>query len=156
MARNPRPLGAPARFPCPDYWDVLSELVARRAIFCTEEVRREVIRVDDGLSEWIKTHPEFVHDINDDVQIKLRLVLQKFPRPVDTKKDRSMADPWVIAHAWSAGATVVTKEMPSTTVTRIKIPDVCNAFKVRCIDDFAFLKEVGISFSVQKNLRGEA
>lgn len=141
---------------CPDYWDVLSELIAEGTIFCTDEVRRELIRVDDGLSEWIKAHPEFVHDIDDDVQIKLRTILQKFPRLVDTIKDRSMADPWVIAHAWSTGATVVTKEMPSNSVKRIKIPDVCRAFNVRCIDDFAFLKEVGISFNAQHNYRGEA
>jgi hypothetical protein len=139
---------------CPDYWEVLTELVSDGKIFCTDEVKREVLKVDDGLSYWIKTHPEFVRDIDDDVQVKLRTVLQKFPRLVDTKKDRSMADPWVVAHAWSAGATVVTKEMPSNSVTRIKIPDVCQVFKVRCIDDFSFLKEVGISFNVKQNHRG--
>jgi hypothetical protein len=136
---------------CPDYWKILEELITEGIIFCTEEIRREIEKVDDGLNDWIKAHPGFVRDIDDDVQQKLRQVLSRFPRLVDTIKDRSMADPWVIAHAWSANATVVTKEMPSVSVTRIKIPDVCRAFKVRCIDDFQFVKELGITFSVQRN-----
>ncbi len=134
---------------CPDYWKVLAELVSEGTIFCTDEVRRELLQADDGLSEWIKVNHEFVRDIDDDVQIKLRTILEKFPRLVDTIRDRSMADPWVIAHAMSADATVVTKEMPSNSVKRIRIPDVCQEFNVRCIDDFIFLKEVGIRFNVK-------
>ena len=135
---------------CPDYWDALSELAEKRIIFCTDEVRREVVKVDDGLSAWVKARPDFVREVDDDVQTKLRVILQRFQRLVDTIKDRSMADPWVIAHAWSVGATVVTKEIRTDSAKRIRIPDVCHALNVPCIDDFEFLKQVGIRFRVQQ------
>jgi len=138
---------------CPDYWNILCDLVRQKRVFCTDEVKREVEKVDDGLCGWIKANPELVHEITEDVQSKLRRVLRKFPTLVNPTKDRSMADPWVVAHAWSADATVVTKEMPSNSLKRIKIPDVCREFNIRCIDDFTFLKEVGIRLSAQRNGR---
>lgn len=58
-----------------------------------------------------------------------------------------MADAWVIAHAMAEGATVVTKE--GFAPRRVKIPDVCNALGVRCVDDFTFLREVGVRFSAR-------
>jgi len=138
---------------CPNFLDILSELVDGNVIFCTSEVQREILKEDDALSEWIKAHPSFVHEINEDVQIKLREVLSQFPYLVNATKDRSMGDPWVIAHAWSLNATVVTSEIKSNSVKRVKIPDVCEHFNVRYIDVFKFLEEVGISFDAKVNIK---
>ncbi len=138
---------------CPNFLDILSELVDEGIIFCTSEVQREILKEDDALSEWIKSHPSFVHEINDDVQVKLREILSVFPHLVNAKKDRSMGDPWVIAHAWSYSATVVTTEIKSNSVKKVKIPDVCEHYKVRCIDVFTFLTEAGISFDAKVNIK---
>ena len=63
-------------------------------------------------------------------------------------KGRSLADPWVIAHAMSEGATVVTKEYLSGSQNpqKIKIPDVCNNMKVDWIDDFEFIRQLNLLF----------
>ena len=47
------------------------------------------------------------------------------------------------------GATGVTKEDKVTQLSskRIKIPNACDNMKVRWINDFQFLREVGIRFS---------
>ncbi len=46
-------------------------------------------------------------------------------------------------------ATLVTKENKETALNtkRIKIPNVCENMGVRWIDDFEFVKELGIKFS---------
>ena len=135
----------------PKYWDILDEMARNGTVLCTHEVKREIEKVDDDLNKWIKKRAYLFRDITEDVQKFIRDVLKSYPRLVDTTKDRSMADPWVIAHALAEKATVVTKEMMTGAgSTRIKIPDVCGTFNVRCINDFAFVREVGITFSAQR------
>jgi hypothetical protein len=66
---------------------------------------------------------------------------------VDATHGRSLADPWVIAHAMDEGAIVVTKENEILgSSKKIKIPNVCKKMGVPCIDDFQFIREVGITF----------
>lgn len=68
---------------------------------------------------------------------------------VDNVKGRSLADPWLISHAMNSNATVVTKEHFETALNtrRIRIPNVCDNVGVRWIDDFTFVRELGIRFS---------
>ena len=135
---------------CPEYWEILDDLAQKGAVFCTQEVKREIDKIDDELKEWIKHRPYLFREIDEEVQHHLRDVLAKFQRLVDTAKDRSMADPWVIAHSLAENATVVTKEMPTPAGSkRITIPNVCREFDVRCINDFQFVTEIGIRFSAR-------
>jgi hypothetical protein len=64
---------------------------------------------------------------------------------VDNLKGRSLADSWVIAHAMSEGATVVTKEEKVTALNsnKIKIPNVCENMGI----DFEFLSKMNIQFT---------
>lgn len=68
---------------------------------------------------------------------------------VDNTKQRSIADPWVIAHALNENACVVTKEEKVTVpnTNRIKIPNVCENVGIRWINDFEFVVELNIQFS---------
>jgi len=77
---------------------------------------------------------------------------EKHQRLVDNTKGRSAADPWVIAHALTENATVVTKENKVSDITsqRIRIPNVCEKMNIRCIDDFQFIREVGITFACMR------
>jgi len=67
---------------------------------------------------------------------------------VDNTKARSLADPWVIAHALYENATVVTKEEKVTAINsnRIKIPNVCDEMGIKWINDFQFIEEMNIKF----------
>ena len=68
---------------------------------------------------------------------------------VDNTKARSLADPWVIAHALNSNATVVTKEEKVTALNsnKIKIPNVCDNMSIKWINDFQFIDELDIKFS---------
>lgn len=138
---------------CPEYWSVLDNLAQKGIIFAPIEVKREINKTDDQLSKWINGRPYFFKEIDILVQNYLRIIMASHGRLVDSIKQRSIADPWVIAFAMAEKAIVVTKEIPSGIDTRrIKIPDVCIALNVPWINDFEFAKEVGIRFSAKLNV----
>ena len=134
----------------PGYWEILDGFAKNGRVFSPIEVKREILHLDDGLAEWIKVRPYFFREITLEVQEELRKIMTKFPRLVDSTKQRSIADPWVIAFAITENAIVVTKETPvGNNSRRIKIPDVCNELGVHWIDDFQFARELGIYFTAQ-------
>jgi len=135
---------------CAEYWDVLDELARSGIIFSPDEVKREIEKIDDNLSKWIKGRPYFFKEIDLPVQEQLRKIMASHGRLVDNIKQRSVADPWVIAFAVAEKAIVVTKEEPSGTISnRIKIPDVCMILKIPWMNDFDFARKVGIKFSAK-------
>ncbi len=135
---------------CPEYWDILDRLAQENKIFAPIEVRKEIERTDDNLAKWVKARPHFFREITVEVQGHLRKIMASHGRLVDSIKQRSVADPWVIAFAMAENAVVVTKEGASATPTkRIKIPDVCRALNVPFLNDFEFAREVGIRFAAR-------
>lgn len=137
---------------CTDYWDILIKLGEKKSIFIPELVYEEIIRTDDELSKWLKNSKIPIHKISESVTNGLKNIYESNPihkTLVDNTKSRSLADPWIIAHAMSENATVVTKEEKITALNsnRIKIPNVCENMGVRWINDFDFIKELNIKFS---------
>ncbi|CAM4207229.1 DUF4411 family protein [Cytophagaceae bacterium 50C-KIRBA] len=133
---------------CPDYWKVLNELGKNGKIFIPELVYEEIIRTEDDLSKWLKGSKIPIQKINEPVTIHIRKILEDYSQLVDNTKARSLADPWVIAHALHENATVVTKEEKVTALNsnKIKIPNVCDSMGIRWINDFEFINELDIKF----------
>ncbi len=108
---------------------------------------------EDDLSKWLKRSSIPVHKPTESVIKCWQNIIQANPLHkllVDNVKGRSLADPWVISHALDKKATVVTKESPIISLNAKKpvtIPNVCDNMRVRWIDDFAFVKEIGLKFS---------
>ena len=137
---------------CPDYWKILIKLGNEGKILIPELVYEEITRTDDDLSKWLKESKIPVEKINEPVTICLQKIYSSNPSHknlVDNTKARSLADPWVIAHALNANATVVTKEEKVTAVNsnKIKIPNVCDNMGIRWINDFQFIDELDIKFN---------
>ncbi len=137
---------------CPDYWDILIELGNARKIFIPEIVSEEILRTEDELSKWLKKSKIPIVKINEPITKCLQNIYTANPihkTLVDSSKNRSLADPWVIAHAIHENATVVTKEEKVTAANsnRIRIPNVCDNMGVRWINDFQFIDELKINFS---------
>lgn len=137
---------------CPNYWDILNDLGKKDLIFVPDEVFHEIIKTEDNLSAWLKSSTIPIIKISEDVASCLQNIYSANPlhkNLVDNTKQRSLADPWVIAHAMNEKAAVVTKEEKITAInsTRIKIPNVCDNLGVRWLNDFQFIKEIGIKFN---------
>ena len=137
---------------CPDYWDILNTLGADDKIYMPQIVYEEITRTEDELSAWLKKSKIKAHEIKEPVTECLKQIYAADPAHkllVDSKKYRSLADPWVIAHALSDNACVVTKEekITASNKDKIRIPNVCENMSVRCINDFQFVEEMNIKFN---------
>lgn len=69
--------------------------------------------------------------------------MSKYGRLVDSRKNRSGGDPWVIALAQARGLTVVTEEKATGKMEKPNIPDVCSASGVRCVGNIEMFREQG-------------
>ena len=144
---------------CPDYWEILNILGKQGRVFIAEEVKNEIVvteekgKAEDDLSKWLKRSSIPVQKTTENVIRCWQNILQANPLHkllVDNVKGRSLADPWVISHALDKNATVVTKESPIISLNAkrpVTIPNVCDNMGVRWIDDFTFVKELGLKFS---------
>jgi len=137
---------------CPDYWKILNELGKREIIFIPEVVYEEITRTEDELSKWLKTSKIPIEKISESVTICLQKIYATDPehsKLVDNIRGRSLADPWIIAHAMDKNAIVVTKENKETALNskRIRIPNVCENMGIKWINDFQFIERLDIKFS---------
>jgi predicted nucleic acid-binding protein len=136
---------------CPSYWEILNIMGEEGRVFISEMVYKEILRTEDDLNKWLKSSNIPVRKIDEEVTKCLRSIYSANPYHkylVDSTKNRSLADPWVIAHALNENATVVTKEEKalSPNPKKIKIPNVCENMQVACINDFQFIEELGLKF----------
>ena len=97
-----------------------------------------------------------IRKINEKITERLRKIYSKntvHKLLADNTKNRSLADPWVIAHAMSEEAVVVTKEekITASNSKKIKIPNVCENMEIPCINDFEMIKEMGLIFKCEIN-----
>ena len=139
---------------CPTYWDMLNNFGKVDKLFIPQSVHDEITRTEDDLSKWLKSSNIPIRKIDENVTKCLQDIYNTNPIHkllVDNTKQRSIADPWIIAHAINEKAVVVTKEEKVTANSkRIKIPNVCDNMKVSCIDDFQLIRELGLIFECKK------
>lgn len=128
----------------PAFWDKLDLLIHDGRVICPFEVYEEILKRDDSLASWIKKRKDvLVRPYTQDLQQKVRDILQLFPKLIKVQKNQSMADPWVIAQAMVDGAIVVTKEIAGFN-TDIRIPNVCTHFQIEFINEFDFAQRENI------------
>ncbi len=113
-------------------------------ILIIDEVADELARKDDGIFKWVKNHEHIVVPIDENIQQILASIMKAHPRLVDTKKNRSGCDPWVIALAQARNLTVVTGERGTGRIEKPKIPDVCKALGIPCIEIVEFFRKLGL------------
>jgi hypothetical protein len=109
-------------------------------------VRVELERQDDELLAWTVQHVELFIEVDDAVQVAVTEILGTYPNLINPNTGRSGADPFVIALARHNGCAVVTEEKPRS-VANPKIPDVCAAFSVPCINMIQLIREQGWTYS---------
>jgi hypothetical protein len=130
----------------PSIWSAIEANLSERMICSCDEVYRETQVQRNGLASWTKKHRKHFHKPTEDTLDNLRLVMEAFPNYAAQGGSANAADPLVIAHAITVGATVVTDEkLGNTKPTKPpKMPNACNALNVRCIKPIDFLHELGI------------
>jgi hypothetical protein len=133
------------------FWCHLVEHAETGRVVSIDRVKDELRgQLRDGLYEWAcnKCPKAFVGTDRPDVIHHYGKIIQwvhdwKYTDGAKKQFPRG-ADGWLIAYAKAAGHTVVTLESSEPQrLGKVKIPDVCKQFDIKCIDPFKMLKAIG-------------
>lgn len=130
----------------PGVWVKIEELIDGGVLVATEEVLIELERKHDKAYEWASKHKHMFIPTDEKIQQAVRGILRDHKKLIDTRRNRSGADPFVIALALVENLTVVTAENLSNSPERPKIPDVCEALGIRWLNMIELFRERGWQF----------
>lgn len=133
----------------PSFWQKMVELIKNNRLKMAQFAFEEAMRESD-IKQWCSENdlkPYLQVSVDAAQQTTVRQILAQFPKLLDTRTGKSGADPWVIALAMrSHNCVVVTHEKPTGRPNRPKIPDVCQARSIECVDIAAVIKKEGWIF----------
>lgn len=126
----------------PAFWKNLQNGIESGRIISSVMVMKEIQRKDDDLHEWCKTVPSFFSDMTQEILNKAKDVVQTCPTMINPFSEKDGADPFLIAMAWASNGTVVTQEQSASGRKKLKIPDVCDRLKIKCVPVLQMMKEL--------------
>jgi hypothetical protein len=140
---------------CPGFWEALIWHHKQALVSSIDRVRKEIEEGKDALAHWVKNAcpATFFESTNAKaVGERYGKVVewageQERYRPEALAEFATVADGWLVAYAAEHGLTVVTQEVAAPESKKeVKVPDVCAAFKVPCIDTFEMLAHLKVRF----------
>lgn len=130
---------------CPAFWDWLIDRNIAGSVFSIEKVADEIEAGADELSAWAKARgagfflPPDAAVLPALAAVSTWVTTQGYhPSAVNTFLQ--VADYYLIAHAHAHGHTLVTHEVPSPSVKRVKIPNACIGVSVKCMTPYEMLR----------------
>lgn len=123
----------------------MEDSIREGVLIAPEIVLVELKRKDDGLYQWAKNQKGLFIPLNTEIQAIHTDIINAYPRLIDSSKNRSMCDPWVIALAQLQRCTLVTEESRGSE-KKPKIPDVCGNLGIKCIRIADLIEELKWSF----------
>lgn len=130
----------------PTLWAKIEQPISDGVIRAVDVVRDELGRRDDATMTWAAAQSGLFLALDADIQRSTSKTLAAYSRLMGRGGGRNAADPFVIGLARARGCTVVTEETPSGRLDRPRIPDVCGALSVRCVNLVGFIKDQGWTF----------
>ena len=130
----------------PSLWARVEQLIRSGDLRASQMVLVELERIEDELHQWAVACTDLFVEIDDGQQRTMRAILAEFRGLVPPGEDRVNADPYVIALAIRKGHTVISQERASGNPDRPKIPNVCAARGVRCMDFLGLIEQQGWTF----------
>ena len=142
---------------CPGFWKCVIHHHREGQVFSVDRVRSELLagHKKEDLVQWVrdKVPQGFFHPVDTDMVVHaymdIMMWVQRHPRYFDHAKAKfaTSADGWLVAYAQVHGNTVVTNEQSAPESRReVKLPDVCDQFRVRRDNMFAMLRALNVSF----------
>ena len=140
----------------PGFWAQLAKRAEVRSVVSIDRVKEEV-RSDKepDMNEWIDNDFKigFLSTNVDSIAGKFAEVMESVQSntqysPHNVAEFARGADGWIIASALLGNYTVVTKEKYAPQNSKkVKIPNICEKYGIRCIDTFTMIRELGIAWS---------
>lgn len=130
---------------CPAFWDWLIKKNSTGQVFSIEKVGDELKAGADELAVWAMQRDSNFFLRPDSImipvfgQVSAWATSQQYePSAINTFLQ--VADYYLVAHALAHGLSLVTHEVASSTLRKIKIPDACIGLKIKCISPFEMLR----------------
>lgn len=139
----------------PEFWDWLLHQGTQDLLKIPIEMIEEIRDGNDDVSEWmsVRDHLDAL-TLDEDVDMGLlrRVINEGYaPDLSDQEVEIIGRDPFLIAHALRSPdrRCVVTAEVsaPSKQRANRKVPDVCNRFGIRPMDNFGLIRSLNFSTS---------
>ena len=129
---------------CPGFWDWIIVQNKKGVVYSIPAVRDELQKGQDELSQWATARgDEFFLPSTASTESALSEVNNKMLN-MDYGEDamdvfRRSADYYIVAKAYARNDVVVTREIPSNSKIRIKIPTICDKLEIPCMNTFEML-----------------
>ena len=142
---------------CPGFWKCMVYHHLEGRVFSVDRVRSELLagHETEDLVRWVRdvVPKGFFLPVDTEVVVgaymDIMMWVQRHPRYFDHAKAKfaTGADGWLVAYAQVHGATVVTNEQSAPESRKeIKLPDLCDQFRVRRDNTFAMLRALTVHF----------
>lgn len=140
----------------PNLWDKIEDLINKGFLISPDEVKKEVLALDDSLKKWIKKQKKLFKPLNQKQIEIVRDIINKYPSLAEPDKETPAADPFVIALAIeldkdpqktltpTKGKIIVTEER--LRGSRVRIPFVCKDYDIECINIIEMCRVQGWKF----------
>ncbi|MBN2571252.1 MAG: DUF4411 family protein [Ignavibacteriales bacterium] len=142
------------------FWNLVKSISIEGKIISIDKVKNEIYKNDDELKKWTENNlpSDFFKNTNQEI------VLENYKKVIlwaDSKKDFYLqkavndffesenADPWLVAFALSLSenCSIVTHEISEPNrKSKIKIPEVCNAFNVNYVNTIQMFRTINVTF----------
>ena len=139
---------------CPAFWEWLLRANATGTVLSIEKVGDELEAGEDELADWAEGRgPEFFLKPTAEMAKSLVVVSEwaqgQEYEAVAVSRFLEGADYYLVAHAHAHGHTVVTHELHSASLKRIKIPDACLGVGVKSMNTFEMLRHERARFVLE-------
>lgn len=129
----------------PSLWEKVNKMIEEQGLISVREVKNEIedYGTHDILKDWAKDNKSFFHNTtNEEAQFMRRIFeVKHFQNNIayrNRKRGKPIADPMVIAKAYTHSGAVVTEE--KHTPNSAKIPNICEHFQIECINLEKFME----------------
>ncbi len=136
---------------CPAFWEWLTEKNKAGVVFSIDKIADEIAAGADELTDWMrqsgnglfrKTVPAVAGAFP---QVSTWATSQNY-EPAAISTFMQVADFYLVAHAVADNHIVVTHEIPSHSLRRIKIPDACVGLGLRFMTPYEMLRTESARF----------
>lgn len=134
-----------------EYWEWLLDLENNDKIKIPIECYNKMSAGSDELAKWLRKHHDpLIYKSELPHAILQKVLNEGYGEDLNEIEIAKInTDPYLIAHAYNGGHTVVTLEVSNSSKTRsnAKIPDVSKKFGIQCISPFELNDELEFSTS---------
>lgn len=130
---------------CPAFWDWMIAQNELGIVASIEKVSDELVGGGDDLADWANDRGKAFFLPPDDAVLPSLAEVSAWAtgqnyEPAAIATFLQVADYWLVAHAKAHDFVVVTHEVPSDSVRKIKIPNACIGLGITCMSPYEMLR----------------